>query len=244
MINFAARKYLGVSGWQGQTGVYLLADCIEIEARGMAVEIERRRVYLDDVALVTRSRRVNYFLIVPCILAAMSFGLLTAAFLALTLTLPRSANSTDPMVLLAAMALFLIFAVLIAAHVIRKEEIITVFGRRKKIEIRFGLFKRKRCEAAYAAIVSAARAAMEQTRAAIERDRPTRMEPAALAVEFFAPPVVPVLEAVARIEPVIESPPVAVAPPVSLPPPPMQTARLPDLPLMPEIRLTPKEPAQ
>lgn len=245
MVNFEARKLLGVSGWQGHTGVYLLADCIETEARGMAVEIERRRMYLDDVAMVTRCRRVNYFLIVPCILAALSFGLVLAVFLVLTLTYPITANSTDAGFLLTAVAMVLTFVIVIAAHLIRKDEIVTVFGRRRKIEIRFGFFKRKRCEPAYDAIVSSARAAMERTRAAIERDRPARPEFAVPAVEIFAPPEAPVLEAAApatSVEPMIEIPPADAPPPVSPPPParPIQNARLPDLPLMPEIKLTPK----
>ena len=57
-------QYLGRGGFNSGVRVYLANDCIEVEDR-RPVDIVRRRVFLDDIVMVTHSRRFGWLYLMP-----------------------------------------------------------------------------------------------------------------------------------------------------------------------------------
>lgn len=175
------RKLLGLDSFiYSRTSVYLAGDCIEAETRDIA-EIQRNRIYLDDVAMVTASRRVNpsyiaqMLIVSACLIVALGLSIIGAV-----------AGRGDQIMAILATSLGVGSAILVGQlliHLAVKEDVITVYGRRRKIEMRFGLFKRQRFDDAYSLVLNSVRDAMAQTNARLERERPP--EP---VVEMFARP--------------------------------------------------------
>jgi uncharacterized integral membrane protein len=115
--------------------VYELPDSLEVESNEQ-FEVTRRRVFFDDVQLVTYHRRRGIpYLLVMGTLAALSNGLILVGFI-----LDRSTGVAF-LVTFGLVAIPSLIAFLIRA--IWGLDIITVYGRRSKAAVRFRLKKQR-----------------------------------------------------------------------------------------------------
>lgn len=134
----------------GSDASYLVTDGIEVDG-SQNYEITRRRVFFDDVQLVTIHReRGGAFLL----LNALGGGLFLAiAIFIISLSLSAWAAAIVP---------FTIGIVPFSAFLIRLalgRDVVTVFGRRSKAVIRFNSFQATRARVVYGQICSAVRRA-------------------------------------------------------------------------------------
>lgn len=170
------KMFLGKGGARGNISVFLTADCLEIEEQ-FAVDIARRRIYLDDIVMVTRSRRFGWFRLLTAGLRASFFG-----FAALvTLISTREFAVAAVLGVIAA-----IFAGRGVLRLIARMDVITVFGRRKKVEINFGLDK-KQLQPRFDLLVNAIREKIAATNARIEREKPAQLIPDAGPMPIATP---------------------------------------------------------
>ncbi|HLY76070.1 MAG TPA: hypothetical protein VKU80_18270 [Planctomycetota bacterium] len=127
----APRKYLGRDqNLAGIIRVYLLADSLEIDELTFA-EIERTRVYFDDVLAVTYHRAVSMGF-------SILMGLGGGIFGAIGVVLVVHKEWAGAVSTLVAASPFLLTFV---AHLILKTDFITVFGRRTLARMRFRVRK-------------------------------------------------------------------------------------------------------
>jgi hypothetical protein len=127
----APRKYLGRDqNMAGMLSVYLLQDSLEIDEMTF-VEIERTRVYFDDVLAVTYHRAVSLGF-------AILMGLVGGILGAIGVILVAQKEWVGAISLLMIASPFLIT---FAAHLILKTDYITVFGRRTLARMRFRVRK-------------------------------------------------------------------------------------------------------
>lgn len=139
-----SRRFLGrYNNLVTRHAVYASDSAIEIDEQDN-FEIVRKRVFFDDVLLVTRHDRINLL----AVISSLGFG----AFLMLFAMIVGSAGGWTFGVFA---AIFLING-LVRIQV--KESIITVFGRRSKARIRFQ-FRRGRAKRLYEEICALVRAA-------------------------------------------------------------------------------------
>jgi hypothetical protein len=134
----------------GSDAAYLAADAIEIDST-QNYEVLRRRVYFDDVHLVTihRARGIAFL---------VTTGVIAAIFIGFAIVLVAVDTDTWPVALsffLVGMAALIPFLIRVAVS----RSIVTVFGRRSKAVVRFGSFGSKRARAVYGQICSTVRRA-------------------------------------------------------------------------------------
>ena len=131
----------------GREAVYQLEDGLEVESN-QYYDVTRRRVFFDDVLLVTYHRESSpLYLVITAV-----FGLL---FLAIAVAIVAAETRLWPM----ALPFLLIGLPVLVAFVLRLIfglDIITVFGRRSKAVLRFGMRKRRAREV-YGQICAAVR---------------------------------------------------------------------------------------
>ncbi len=123
------RRYLGRFGdLASRTSIYERGNAIEVDEQD-AFHIRRRRVFYEDVQLVTMHDSVG--------LAGIFFGFgIATIFLLLAFAMGRDAG----WIMAVAAAPFLAYGI---ARLTMRDAIITVFGRRSKARIRFTLSPKK-----------------------------------------------------------------------------------------------------
>ena len=127
----APRKYLGRDqNMAGIIRVYLLPDSLEIDETTFA-EIERTRVFFDDVLAVTYHRAVSLGFAIVMGLAGGIFGAI-----GLVLVLQKEWAGAISVLVMASP-----FLLTFCAHLILKTDFITVFGRRTLARMRFRVRK-------------------------------------------------------------------------------------------------------
>ncbi len=179
------RKYLGRDQNPGSAvRVYLLPDALEIDELSF-VEIERTRVYFDDILAVTYHRAVSVIFLVI-------MGLLGGIFAAIAMVVAAQKESVGAAVLLIFASPWLLF---FFAHLILKTDVITVFGRRTMARIRFQV-RKGRARQVYQELAEKIRVAQEAAAAAQpppppppEADIPMPPLPPATEPPPAAPPV-------------------------------------------------------
>jgi hypothetical protein len=125
------RVYLGRDqNMAGMVRVYLLPDALEVDETTF-IEIERTRVYFDDVLAITYHRAYNWVLL--AILGG--FGTLFALIGATVLANDQPGGAAALFVFAAP------FLLICVVHLILKTDIITVFGRRTMARMRFSIRK-------------------------------------------------------------------------------------------------------
>lgn len=117
--------------WVSRIRVYLLPDALETDETTF-VEIERTRVYFDDVLAITYHRAVNVWILVRFGLPAVLFTIVGLVNLA-----------QEPKTALGFIALALPFLTLSLGHWLLKYDYITVYGRRTMARMRFRFQKGK-----------------------------------------------------------------------------------------------------
>jgi hypothetical protein len=168
------RKYLGRDQNLGAAiRVYLLPDAIEIDELTF-VEIERTRVYFDDILAITYHRAVN-------LLFLILMGLVGGIFSSIALYLLTQDQAAGAAGLLAMASPFLLFFVV---HLVLRTDVITVFGRRTMARMRFSV-RKGRARRVYEEITEKVRVAQDAIRAA-------QPPPPAAAPEIPLPPPPPV----------------------------------------------------
>jgi hypothetical protein len=170
----APRKYLGRDQNLGAAiRVYLLPDAIEIDELTF-VEIERTRVYFDDILAITYHRSVSVLFLVLTGLVG-GIPLMTGLYL---LTQGQTSGAAALLVMAAPWLLFFL------VHLFLRTDVITVFGRRTMARMRFQV-RKGRARAVYAELTEKVRIAQEAIRAA----QPP--PPAPAAPELPLPPPTP-----------------------------------------------------
>ena len=167
-----ARTYLGgEANLGGHRRVFEIEGALEVDENDFT-QIERTRVYFDDVVGITYHRQVGVaFLVFTGIFAAV-FG-----FIAMMI----AAVDREPAAAVV-MALFASpFAVAFLLRILLKVDVITVYGKRTKATIRFGL-RKGRARMIYADLTAKIRA--RQAKALAEQPPP----PAPPAPEVPLPP--------------------------------------------------------
>lgn len=151
----APRTYLGRDqNMAAMVRVYLLPDSLEIDEITF-VEIERTRVYFDDVLAVTYHRAVSLpFAIVMGLVGVLlgGIGLLVLA-------------QDEPVGAIAVLACAAPFLISLILHLILKTDFVTVFGRRTLARMRFRVRKSKAREV-YGMLTAKIRAAQAVAAAA------------------------------------------------------------------------------
>jgi hypothetical protein len=162
------------SGLSSRQRIYRTPDAIEVE-EAEGYDVSRRRVWLDEVVIVTYHQTVGWGF-VAAMLACMTIfgfvGLLVmigdrwtgAAFLAITV-LP--------------------FALALVLRLVYKLDVITVFGRRTKAELQFWL-RKARARQVYQQVARLARERQQRMRAAAPVRRPQTPPP--VPRPFVPPP--------------------------------------------------------
>jgi hypothetical protein len=143
-VSTAERRFIGrYNNLVTRQSVYATASAIEIDEQDN-FEVVRKRVFFEDVLLVTRHDRIGIFGVI--------FSLGFAAFLLLSGAI---ASGVTAWACGSTAVLFLAYGFI---RIRLQESIITVFGRRSKARIRFKL-RRRRAQQLYEEICSLARGA-------------------------------------------------------------------------------------
>ena len=142
-------------------------------------EVTRRRVFYDDVVAITYHQTVGTVLIpLFSILAVM---MLLSAVLA----------SSEPIAVGIFVSLALLFLIPVVIRALRKIDIITVFGKRTKITMRFS-FRKERARQLYNEITASVRTTQQRLAAEIAAQEPPPA--AAPAPDYEMPPSEPPTE--------------------------------------------------
>jgi hypothetical protein len=149
------------SGATSQERVFLTSDAIEVE-EAEGYDVSRRRVFFDEVLLVTYHQTAGVGFVVAMVVFMTLFG-----FIGL-LTLVADARTGGIVLAL----LVLPFVVALVLRLALKLDVITVHGRRTKAELRFW-FRKGRAQQVYQRITRLVRARQQRLRAA----RPVRRPP-------------------------------------------------------------------
>jgi hypothetical protein len=155
----------------GSDATFLTPNGLEVDST-QNYEVVRRKVFFDDVYLVTLHReRGIAFLVVN--------GLFGAFFLGLAILLVAIDTDTWP-VALPFLIVGLVFLVAFLIRLSMGRAVITVFGRRSKAVLRFGSFRKERAREVYGQICAAVRrgrSAMPPAPAPVEREIPPDVMP-------------------------------------------------------------------
>jgi hypothetical protein len=167
-----------LTSWRGLTGrsvAYQIADGIEVESR-QNFEVVRRRVFFDDVLMVTTHHEMT-----PLYLGAMALIGLFFIFIGIVLV------NTD--LKIAGYVFFAIGAVPMIAFLLRLSlglEVVTVIGRRSKAAMRFR-GRSSRAREVYGALCNAVRDAHRRLEREYAEEEATNVPPAADAPAWPQP---------------------------------------------------------
>jgi hypothetical protein len=152
----APRILLGTSaGLATRERIYRIEDALEVDDVDH-YEIIRRRVFFEDILLVTWHRELGWAFL-------LAFGLLTLLFA--TIGVAIAVASADSTGLIVAVTCALPFAVPFGLRLLLRLDVITVYGRRSRARICFS-FRKARAKAVYGEICQLA--ATHQDRLASE----------------------------------------------------------------------------
>ena len=187
------RTFLGNGGESKKTRLYLDADCIEIEEEH-TVDVMRRRIYLDDVVMVTHSRRFGWQFLANTGIPLFGFVIAAISFIV----------AGSRWAFIACAFGCIAFLIPFVHRLITRLDVITIFGRRKRAEITFGR-RKEFVQNRFDTIVAAVREKMAATQARIEREKPA---PVAVDVgplpEVAAASEVPIAPAFPTVDPATE----------------------------------------
>lgn len=158
----------------GSDTAFLTYDGIDLD-QSVNYEVVRRRVFFDDVQLVTLHRERGLLFMV----LTGAWGLLWTAIAIFIVAI--DANTWE-----VALFFLILGAPAVIGFLLRLalgREVVTIFGRRSKAALRFGVFRKQRARDVYGQVCAAVRRA--QGRAA-RADMPARE---ALASDVPMPPV-------------------------------------------------------
>jgi hypothetical protein len=150
----------------GTDTAFLTTDGIDLDS-SQNYEVIRRRVFFDDVSLVTLHHERGF----GFLLATALFG---AFFMAIAIFIVSINFGSWPV----AVPFFLIGAPAFLAFLLRLaigRSVVTVFGRRSRAVLRFGVFRTAKALTVYGQLCSAVRRAQN---AATDFSRPTAESPA------------------------------------------------------------------
>lgn len=123
----ASRKYLGADiGYGVRLRVYLREDALEVEEASLTV-LDRRRVFFDDVLLLTFHRERGVAGLVVLGLLAAIFGLMMVSML----------DSRDSMAAIGPGIWFAAFSLSFLLRISLGTDVITVYGRRTMARLKF-----------------------------------------------------------------------------------------------------------
>lgn len=153
-----ARTYLGkASSVAARYRVYLTNDGFDVDSKEQ-YDIIQRRVLFDDVQLVTIHREAGvYFLTVTGVI-----GLIIST-IAITILAYDVGNWVSALIVA---AIGLPFVIAFVLRLLFGDEVITIFGRRSKATIRFGL-RKQRARQAYGKICATVREAQGKRNAGV-----------------------------------------------------------------------------
>ncbi len=187
------RTYLGRTWASGsRQKVYAIEDGLEVDDI-YGYEITRRRVFYEDVLLITYHvfRGVGFLVIVGAL--AFLFGWFT---IAVAMEQPAAAVFFGSFT-------FAPFAIMFLLRVVLGVDVITVFGRRTKAELRFS-FKKRRARLVFRMLVERTRAAQEALARKIEAE--SEPGPSESVPDEFAPPDIEVAGSAGEPESADEEP--------------------------------------
>jgi hypothetical protein len=147
----------------GSDATFLTPDGLDVDST-QNYEVVRRRVFFDDVYLVTihRERGIAYLIV---------NGLFAAFFLGLSILIVAIDTGAWP----GALPFFAVGLLFLAAFLLRVSmgrDVITVFGRRSKAVLRFGSLRKTRAREVYGQICAAVRRAQSAIPPAPPVERP------------------------------------------------------------------------
>lgn len=152
------RTYLGkASSVAARYRVYLTTDGFDVDSREQ-YDIIQRRVLFDDVQLVTLHRE-------PGVFSLAATGVLTLIFATIVITI-LVYNIDSWVVALIVGALGLPFMIAFILRLVFGYEVITIFGRRSKAVLHFGL-KKQRARQTYGKICAAVLEAQRRVSATV-----------------------------------------------------------------------------
>jgi hypothetical protein len=157
----------------GSDTAYMTNDGIDLD-QSVNYEVVRRRVFFDDVQLVTLHRERGMVFMV----LAGAWGLLWTAIAIFIVAIDTDAWE-------AALVFLALGAPAVIGFLLRLalgREVVTIFGRRSKASLRFGVFRKQRARDVYGTVCAAVRRA--QGRAA----RAEMPAPEALTSDVPMPP--------------------------------------------------------
>lgn len=172
MVASHGRRLIGRhSGLASREAVFETDEGIEVDSSDH-YDVNRRRVLFTDILLVTYHRKRGGLFILLCLLGAAFplfpvVGFLSAA--------PGNAELLPVIILFGTMASPAL--IVLAVHLIFGVDVVTVFGRRSKAELRFW-FRKKRARRVYENIVAAARRAQQNLEEQIRAEAPPPPAPA------------------------------------------------------------------
>ena len=161
----------------GSDSAYLGDDAVEVD-QSVNYEVVRRRVFFDDVQLVTMHRERGLW-----------FLLLTGAWGLLWTTVAIFIVAIDTNTWPAALIFLAVGAPAVIAFLLRLamgRDVVTVFGRRSKASLKFGVFRHARAREAYGQICATVRRA--QSRAARVEVTPAESDAPPLPPDVPPPP--------------------------------------------------------
>jgi hypothetical protein len=138
-------------------------------------EIARRRVYFDDILLVTMHSRVG-------VAFAVTMSVFAVLLLSIAAALQYGNEATAAMWFAGFSAPFILG---LATRLLLKQDVITVYGRRSKAALRF-TFRKTYALEKYQEICDLARRAQDQIAAEVQA---ATTPPAPVAIEYPMPPV-------------------------------------------------------
>ncbi|HKR63213.1 MAG TPA: hypothetical protein VJZ00_05720 [Thermoanaerobaculia bacterium] len=177
----AQRTLIGRStSLTGREAIWRIPDGLEIQSKEN-YEVVRRRVLFEDIVFVTHHREAGGAYLVAT-------GLIALLFLTLAISIISGAG-------FGAWPAALVFALIglpaligFSLRLMFRLDVITVYGKRTKASIRFGM-RKQRARDTYAQIVAAVRAAQNHRAREIAREE-AAAEPEVIPVEE-APPMPP-----------------------------------------------------
>jgi len=146
--------------------VFRTADAIEVE-EAEGYDVTRRRVWWDEVLLVTYHRRVGWAFVVAMLVFMSLFGF----FGLILLIASPSVQSAGYLA-----ALLLPFALPLALRLLLRVDVVTVYGRRTKAEMQFW-FRKAQARQVYQQVCRLARERQQRLRNAPAPRRPAPPPP-------------------------------------------------------------------
>ena len=134
----------------GSESAFLTNDGIDLD-QSVNYEVVRRRVFFDDVQLVTLHRERGWVFL----LLTGAWGLLWSAIAIFIVAIDTDAWE-------AALVFLAIGAPAVIGFLLRLalgREVVTIFGRRSKASLRFGVFRKQRARDVYGQVCAAVRRA-------------------------------------------------------------------------------------